>query len=124
VTFQAKSVIDTVVWRCGDGLAGLLVLLFAGWLGLSPPQLGWVNVPLIGIWLVAAAIAGRHYVHALTDSIHQHRLDIERSSAPVLDRTSMSIIEERLASDDTGEILFALEVFQSEHRRRSHPAVP
>ncbi len=123
VTFQAKSVIDTVIWRCGDGLAGLLVLLFAGWLRLSPPELGWINVPLIAIWIGAAMAASRHYVRALTNSIHQHRLEVERSSEVVLDRTSLSVIAERLGSGDTAEVLFTLDLLQAEHGRRSHPAV-
>jgi AAA family ATP:ADP antiporter len=122
-TFRAKSVIDTVVWRCGDGLAGLLVLLLAGWLRLSPPQLGWVNLALIALWMAAAMAAGRRYVRALTESIHQHRLDIERASTGVLDRTGAGIMAEGLASRDTAEVLYALDLFESERRRRSHPAV-
>jgi len=123
-TFQVKSVIDTVVWRCGDLFAGLLVLLLAGWLGLAPPELGWVNLALIVLWMSAASAAGRHYVRALTGSIHQHRLDVERASAGVLDRTSATIIAEGLASEDTGEVLYALDLFELEYRKRSHPAAP
>ena len=122
-TFQAKSVIDTVVWRCGDGLAGLLVLVLAGWLGLSAPQLGWVNLALVGLWMAAALVAGKRYVSALTESIHQHRLDIERASTGVLDRTGAGIMAEGLASRKTADILYALDLFRSERRRRSHPAV-
>jgi ATP/ADP translocase/HEAT repeat protein len=122
-TFKAKSLIDTVVWRTGDGLAGAMVLLFAGVVGLSAVQLGWVNLLLIGLWLTAANVARRRYVHNLTDSIRHYRLDSERAANPVLDATSIEIVGRRLASPDTADVLYALGVFEAEHARVVHPAM-
>jgi ATP:ADP antiporter, AAA family len=122
-TFQVKSFIDTVVWRAGDGLAGLLILVFAAWVGLPARSVGWVNLLLIGVWMGAAFIAQRQYVRNLTDSIHNYRIDAERASAPVLDRTSAQIVAGRLKSDDPKEILSALSVFEAEHSHAVHPAV-
>ena len=39
MTFRVKSFIDTVVYRLGDALGGLAVLLFAAVLGWSPVQM-------------------------------------------------------------------------------------
>ncbi len=50
VKLPAKSFIDTVVWRAGDGLAGVTVLVFATMGGLGPVQLSWVTLPLLGLW--------------------------------------------------------------------------
>lgn len=122
-TFQAKSFIDTVVWRTGDGLAGALVLLFAGVLGLSAVQVGWVNLVLIGLWMGVAFGARRQYVRNLTDGILNYRLDTEKAANPVLDRTSVEIVARRLASDDTADILYALGVFEAEHAHVVHPAL-
>ena len=122
-TFQAKSFIDTVVWRAGDGLAGALVLLCAGVLGLSAVQVGWVNLGLIALWMSVAFAARQQYVRNLTDGILHYRLDTEKSASPVLDRTSVEIVARGLASDDTADILYALSVFESEHGRVVHPAV-
>ena len=122
-TFQAKSFIDTVVWRAGDGLAGALVLLFAGVLGLSPVQVGWVNLLLIGVWMSAAYVARHQYVRNLTDGILNYRLDTEKSANPVLDATSVEIVARRLTSGDTADVLYALGVFEAEHAHVVHPAL-
>lgn len=121
-TFQVKSFIDTVVWRMGDGIAGLLVLVFATWLGLSPVKIGWVNLLLIGAWFAAAFVGNRQYVRNLTDSIQNYRLDAERAAAPMLDRTSADIVARRLQSSDPAEIAYALGVFESQHEHAVHPA--
>ncbi|MGH9350000.1 MAG: Npt1/Npt2 family nucleotide transporter [Vicinamibacterales bacterium] len=122
-TFRAKSFIDTVVWRAGDGFAGALVLVCVGVLGLSAVQVGWVNLALIGLWTAVAVVARRQYVRNLTDGILNYRLDTEKAANPVLDRTSVEIVARRLASHDTADILYALSVFESEHARVAHPAV-
>lgn len=122
-TFRAKSFIDTVVWRMGDGLAGGLVLLCAGVLGLSAVQIGWVNLLLIGVWMAMAHVTRRQYVRNLTEGILTYRLDTEKAANPVLDRTSVEIVARRLSSTDTADILYALGVFESEHAGVVHPAV-
>jgi ATP/ADP translocase/HEAT repeat protein len=122
-TFQAKSFIDTVVWRMGDGLAGTLVLLFAGVLGLPAVQVGWVNLLFIAAWMAAAYVARRRYVQNLTDGILNYRLDSERAANPVLDATSVEIVARRLSSGDVADVLYALGVFEAEHARVRHPAL-
>ncbi len=123
VKLQVKWFIDTVIWRMGDGVAGALVLVFATYLGLSARQLSWGVVVLTGGWLAAALWARRFYVSTLTDSIRQHRLEVEQASALVLDRTATQVLVEKLAAPDAQEVLFALSAFEIERRRAPHPAV-
>lgn len=123
IKLQIKSFIDTAVWRFGDGLAGVAVLLFATWGGISPRHVSWVNVAFIGGWLVAALVARRKYVATLRESILQHRLDAERASAPVLDRSATDLLADRLTATDPKEILYALGLFQMGHQQAAHPAV-
>ena len=87
-----KSFIDTVVWRLGDGLAGVSVLLFAKLAGLGPVGMSWVTLALLGGWLVAAYIAQRQYVLNLQDSIHNYRLDAERATTTGLDRAATDLL--------------------------------
>jgi ATP/ADP translocase/HEAT repeat protein len=122
-TFQSKSFIDTVVWRMGDGLAGVFVLLFAGVLGLSAVQVGWLNLLWIGFWMAAASVARQRYLQNLTDGILHYRLNTERAANPVLDATSLEIVARRLHSRDTADVLYALRVFEEEHARVRHPAL-
>jgi ATP/ADP translocase len=46
VKLQVKWFIDTVIWRLGDGLSGVIVLIFATWLHFSPRQISWVVLRL------------------------------------------------------------------------------
>lgn len=121
-TFVVKSFIDTAVYRMGDGLGGLAVLLFATAMGWSPVDMAWICLILIGGWIAAAVVARREYVENLQDSIHQHRLDAERDNAPVLDRAATEMLTARLGGD-THEIVYALSLFELAHDRAIHPAV-
>jgi AAA family ATP:ADP antiporter len=89
-TFVVKSFIDTAVYRMGDGLGGLAVLVFANLLGWSPVDMAWICLVLLGGWIAAAFVARREYVENLQDSIHQHRLDAER---PGLSSLVLSLVD-------------------------------
>ena len=121
-TFRVKSFIDTVVYRAGDATGGLLVLLFAAVLGWSAPQVSIVGIVLVCAWMVAAFVARNQYVENLRESIHQHRVDYERASMPVMDRDTTQMISSRLKGN-TREIAYALSLFEMAHDRKVHPAV-
>jgi AAA family ATP:ADP antiporter len=121
-TFRVKSFIDTVVYRLGDAGGGLVVLLFAAVLQWSPVDMSRVGVVLISAWLVVAFVARRQYVENLRESIHQHRVDYERASMPVMDRDATALISSRLKGT-TREIAYALSLFEMAHDRKVHPAV-
>jgi AAA family ATP:ADP antiporter len=123
VKLPAKSFIDTVVWRAGDGLAGVTVLVFATMGGLGPVQLSWVTLPLVGLWLVVAAGAYRRYVATLEESLQKHRMDIERAATPALDRGTTEILASRLDTVDPAEILYALDVMSVSAQQAAHPAI-
>jgi ATP:ADP antiporter, AAA family len=123
VKFQVKPFIDTVIWRSGDGLAGLLVLFFATYLHLKAPQLSWVSLVLLAAWLGAALIARKEYIATLRESVYQHRLDTERTSAPVLDRSTAEIFASGLKATDPKEVLYALSLFDTEQQKESHPVI-
>lgn len=120
--FGVKSFIDTVVYRMGDGLGGMLILLFATTLGWQPASLSLVCLALLAGWIGAAWVARQEYVESLRESIHQHRLDAERASAPTLDRAATDMLTATL-NGDTEQVLYALGLFEIAHDRRVHPAV-
>lgn len=122
-TLGVKSFIDTVVWRLGDGIAGVTVLLFASWLGLGASGMSWVTLALLGGWLTAAWVAQRRYVLHLRDSIHHYRLDAERATATGLDRAATELLARQLEADEPGEVLYALRVLGAGGRHTTHPAV-
>jgi ATP/ADP translocase len=122
LTFRIKSFIDTVIYRLGDAMGGVTVLLFAAALHLSPVEIAWVSLALVAAWLWAAATARRQYVANLRDSIHQHRVDTERANAPVIEREAADLIAARL-SGTPSEILYALSLFEMSRDSAVHPAV-
>jgi AAA family ATP:ADP antiporter len=62
---RAKWFIDTVVWRLGDGLAGVTVLIFATYLHVTARHMSWIALVLIGAWFISVSVAGRHYIGPL-----------------------------------------------------------
>ena len=123
VKLQAKWFIDTVVWRLGDGLAGVVVLIFAARLGWTPQQVSWIAILLILGWLAAVYVAGTQYVVVLQDSISQHRLDAEQSSTLALDRSTADLLTKKILTSDPSEILYALSLFEVERQRAAHPVI-
>ncbi|MEX1244604.1 MAG: Npt1/Npt2 family nucleotide transporter [Thermoanaerobaculia bacterium] len=123
IKLQAKSSIDTVIWRFGDGLAGLTLAVFTDRLLWSPQRVSLVNLFFIVGWVSTAVLARRRYLHTLLQSIRQRRLDAERQFAPVLDRSTADLLAKQLTSSDPGEVLYALEVFGVSPGRETHPGV-
>src|SRR6266478_5476173 len=123
IKLQVKWFIDTVIWRLGDGLAGLTVLIFATTLHLAARQMSWIALLLVTGWLVAVAVARRQYVATLKESISQHRVDAEQASTSVLDRSTAELLTTKLSVSDPNEILYALSLFEVERQRAAHPAI-
>ncbi len=121
-TFRVKSFIDTVVYRFGDAAGGLMVLLFAAVLGWSAIQISAVVMVFVTMWMAAAYVARKQYIENLRESIHQHRVDAERASMPVMDRDTTSLVTSRLKGTPK-EIAYALSLFELAHDRTVHPAV-
>lgn len=120
---QVKWFIDTVIWRLGDGLAGLTVLIFATTLHLPARQISWVAVVLISWWLAAVLVVRQQYMGALKEAISTHRVDAEQATAPVLDRATTRLLAANLSVSDPNEILYALSLFEVERQRAAHPAI-
>jgi hypothetical protein len=115
--------IDTVIWRMGDGLAGLTVLIFATFLHLPVRQISCVALLLISAWLVAVWVARRQYVVTLEENISRHRSDVEQASTLALDRSTSDLLATKILTSDPKEILYALRLLEVERRRTPHPAV-
>jgi AAA family ATP:ADP antiporter len=122
IKLPAKSFIDTVAWRAGDGLAGLVVLALATLGGLGPKYLSLVTLPAIGLWLLLASRVHHRYVATLEESLQQHKLDTERASSPLLDRETSEVLASRRGAVDPKEILYALELLGA-GSKAAHPAV-
>jgi AAA family ATP:ADP antiporter len=120
---QVKSFIDTVVWRLGDGLSGILIVVFVAQLGFTPSRMSLVVIVLLLGWVFAAYKTRGLYVTYLGEGIHKHRLDAERAAAPVLDKFTADILAGKLSGGDPKDVLYALSLFEIGHEQATHPAV-
>jgi ATP:ADP antiporter, AAA family len=120
---RAKWFIDTVIWRLGDGLAGVTVLIFATYLHLAARQISWIALLLVGAWLVSVSVVGKQYIAVLKESISQHRLTADQASALALDRSTADFLASKTIASDPDEILYALSLFEVERQRAAHPVI-
>jgi ATP:ADP antiporter, AAA family len=123
VKLQAKWFIDTVIWRLGDTLAGVVVMIFATYLHFAPRQLSVIALLLIVGWLAAVFVGGRQYLAVLQESISQHRLSAEQVSTLALDRSASELLASKLQVSDPKEILYALGFYEEETGKPPHPAI-
>ena len=130
---QVKNVIDLVVSRFADAVGGILLLVATKGIGLGLLQIPGLNLGLrgialmslcgTGIWLGIAWSLRRGYVDAVRESIQQHRVDLTRSTSPVLDRSATDVLATKLKGGSPDEILYALGLFEMQHAGQLHPAV-
>ncbi len=123
VKLQAKWFIDTVIWRLGDGLGGVVVLIFATHLHFAPWRLTYIVLLLIAGWLAAVFFGGKQYLFVLQESINQHGLSAEQVSAVALDRSTSELLASKLQVSDPKEILYALSFYEGGRGRAPHPVI-
>ncbi len=115
-----KQAIDIVVSRFADAVGGVLLgVATTGFLNLRGLGLGLqgtaaITVGVVVAWTWVAWRLRQEYVRTIRDSIHRHRLDTERTTAAVLERSAAEALAAKLASSDAGEVRFALAVLEAQ----------
>ena len=126
---SVKNAIDIVVNRVADGVGAVLLgLLTKGFFMLPGLHLDLrgtaaVNLVTIGIWLALAWRLRAEYVRTIQDSIHRHRLDTERGTAAVTERSAADVLAAKLAAADLSEVRYALDLIEGQRTRKWHPAL-
>jgi len=123
---QVKSFIDTFVWRSADGMAGLLLLLFANVLKFSPGKVSLVNIVILLGWIAVAYGVREEYLNVLRQAIERRTLDPERAAAGVggvLDSTTSEALAASLERAGEQQVLYGLSLFEMGRDAASHPAL-
>src|SRR6202051_1422798 len=123
VKLQAKWFIDTVVWRIGDGLAGVVVLIFAARFGWTPQEISWIAILLVLGWLAAVFVPGKQVVLVVRGGLTQPRLAAPQVSTLALDRSTADLLAKTILTSDSKEILYALSLFEVERQLAPHPVI-
>jgi ATP:ADP antiporter, AAA family len=115
-----KNAIDIVVSRFADLFAGILLgvatkgFFFLPGIGLGLRGTAAINTGIIGIWVAVAWQLRREYVRTIHESIYRHRIDTERTTTSVLERSAAEALAAKLASDDPRSVRFALSVLEAQ----------
>lgn len=113
-----KTAIDIVVSRLADAVGAVLLgLATRGFfmldgLGFGLRGTAAVNLLVIGAWLAVAWRLRVEYVRTIEQSIHRHRIDTERASSDLLDRSAVAALGAKLASHDPAQVRDALEALE------------
>jgi AAA family ATP:ADP antiporter len=124
---RVKNAIDIVVNRTGDATGGVLLgLATRGFGGIPGLQLGLrgtaaINLVLLGAWCAVAWRLRREYVRTIHDTIRRHRLDAERASRTVLERTAADAVTAKLNAKDREDVLYALTLMEEQQANRWRP---
>jgi AAA family ATP:ADP antiporter len=109
---QAKSFLDTVVLRGGDGLGAITVLLLTAVIGLNAAQVGWIVLVTLLLWITIARKAATQYVATLGGILRQHRIDVERLQELPADRFATQVLITGLRSDHSSKVISILELLE------------
>jgi AAA family ATP:ADP antiporter len=125
-----KHVIDIVIVRIADAFGAVVIgVVTAGFLML--PGFGLdllhgtaaLNLGLIAAWILVAWRLRSEYVRTIQESIHRHRIDTERTSAAVLERSAAETLKSKLTASDPAEVRYALSLLEVQHTKSWHPAL-
>src|SRR5437773_10301268 len=123
IKVQVKSFIDTVIWKFGDLLAAVTLLVFATKLHFTPRQISLVSLVLLAVWITAALTARRQYVATLKANIQHVRIQPQQVLVPVLDQFTTKVVAEKLNSPDPNEVIYALTLFEMGQQLHAHSAI-
>jgi ATP:ADP antiporter, AAA family len=124
-----KNAIDIVGNRVADAVGAVLLgLLTQGFFALPGLHLDLrgmaaVNLVTVGIWIALAWRVRAEYIRTIQDSIHRHRLDTERGTAAVTERSAADVLAAKLTAADLSEVRYALDLIEGQQTRKWHPAL-
>ena len=106
-------------------LYGILTIGFLNVPGVGFDLRGtaFVNLLLIAVWAAVAWRLRSAYVRTIQESIHRHRMDTERTSSVVLERSAADALRDKLAADDPAEVRYALGLLEGQRTHSWHPAL-
>ncbi|MEM7113511.1 MAG: hypothetical protein AAF614_13825 [Chloroflexota bacterium] len=107
----SQVVAESVVVPVGIGLAGVILLLLNSLPNFDSFYFAIFLLLVFAGWVVLSRRTYRHYVNALENALSQRRL---RGNIQMLDdASSVQVIEKKLQSKHSGEVLYALSLLET-----------
>jgi ATP:ADP antiporter, AAA family len=118
---KAKAFIDVFVQRGAKGVAALLLLPVTFNI-LTPVDVGWLSLVLIGGWLVATLSVKRHYVESFREGLKK-QAGGESAALDLSDATALELVMQSLGSREPRQVLHALRLLASHGRYKLVPSL-
>jgi ATP:ADP antiporter, AAA family len=120
IKLQAKTYIDVALEK-GAGKALSAVGIFLLLLVMDYRSLPYVAVVLAGLWVAVALLVRREYVHSLSAAIRGRFASVGSTFAPVVDRSTLPVLERGLDSASQLELSFVLDLLGQVGRGEAAP---
>lgn len=120
---KTKAFIDMFVDRFARGLAGLVLLFFYTWLGISIAHISIISLILVSLWIAIAVLTYREYVNSFRSAIAKRQIDIDQEPLSIRDETTINTLIVSLASENDRQIAYALKLLKSVDDVEIQPAI-
>ncbi|MFQ5770559.1 MAG: Npt1/Npt2 family nucleotide transporter, partial [bacterium] len=110
---KTKAFVDMFVDRFARGIAGLLLIIFYSWFGLSIAQISMLSVVLIAVWLVFSVATYREYVNSFRQALAKGRIDADLLTVSIKDVATINSLIVSLASRNERQVVYALQLLDS-----------
>lgn len=120
---KTKAFIDMFADRFARGLAGLMLLFFYTWLGISVAHISIISLILVSVWIVVALFTYREYVNSFRSAIAKRQIDFDEESLSIRDETTINTLIASLASENERQISYALKLLKSVDNVKIQPAI-
>lgn len=107
---RAKVFIDTTVDNVSTGLGAVLVLVLTGLVGLSYRELSWISLGVVVVWLASLWPLRKAYVDAFRQALERRELQSDEFRFQVTDGVVIDSLVNALASPNTRQISYALDL--------------
>jgi len=106
--FAAQVAVQGIFAPLAVALAGLMLLLIGSGDTLNPVALLLLVLPILAASMLMAVLVSRGYVSALTNALTRRTL--EGTALSLDDSASRAVLQQKLQSPYTGEVLYALDM--------------
>ena len=111
---RAKTFLDVVLQRLGDGAAGLIVLFYTLFMMHSEPaSLAYFSLGLIIIWVMFILVLHSGYLEALRTGLEARVITWEGGDINYADKQTIEAVLQNLRKEDERALLFGLDLAEN-----------
>jgi HEAT repeat protein len=107
---RTQTALDGIVSPTAAGMTGLLLLWLLNGLHMSAVALAAVLLPILGLWIGASIVLGRHYRQQVKEALQKRFLTGTAQLHP--EQTSLGLVRQSLLDPHPGVVIYALDVLE------------